>query len=445
MTIALVRNATLIDGTGAAPLPDAAVLINDGRIEAVGARGSIAVPSGPIDDIDADGGCLLPGFIDSHVHLVLEGVNLARDMATPFSMRFYQSVQYMRRTLDAGITTVRDAGGADAGLKQAVDTGVVPGPRVQISIAVLTITGGHVDFWMRSGNEFRLLPPYPGFPDGRCDGVDGVRQRVREVLRAGADVIKICATGGVLSPTDHPEFTQFSPEELDVIVREAAYRRGTKVMAHAQGCDGIKNALRAGVHSIEHGIYLDDEAIELMLERGTFLVPTLLAPVAVLEIGQQGGMAEHAVAKTREVIDAHRDSIRRAHKAGVKIAMGTDAGVAPHGTNLRELGLMVDIGLTPMEAIVATTRTGAECLGWQDRLGTIQPGKIADLVVTRTDPLRDIRSLENPNNIELVMKDGKVVKDLRGQRVSPKLPHDGPDLDATIAYANGLGSPVLEH
>ena len=156
----------------------------------------------------------------------------------------------MRRTLEAGITSVRDAAGADAGMKQAVEAGVVPGPRMQISIAGLTITGGHVDYWMRSGNEFHLLPAYPGFPDGRCDGVDGVRQKVREVLRAGAEVIKICATGGVLSPTDHPEFTQFSPEELDVIVREAAYRRGTKVMAHAQGSEGIKNAVRAGVHSI---------------------------------------------------------------------------------------------------------------------------------------------------------------------------------------------------
>jgi imidazolonepropionase-like amidohydrolase len=437
MATSLIRNATLIDGTGGPPLRDGAVLVKDGRIEAAGPRASIGVSPGAFEDIDADGGCVLPGFIDTHVHLVLEGVNLARDMATPFSMRFYRSVEHMRRTLDAGITTVRDAGGADAGLKQAVDTGIVPGPRVQISIAVLTITGGHVDFWMRSGNEFRLLPPYPGFPDGRCDGVDGVRQRVREVLRAGAEVIKVCATGGVMSPTDHPDFTQFSPEELDVIVREAAYRGGTKVMAHAQGLEGLKNALRAGVHSIEHGIYLDDEAIELMLQRGTFLVPTLLAPVAVLEIGQHGGMAEHAVEKAREVIDAHRASIRRAHRAGVKIAMGTDAGVMPHGMNLRELGLMVDVGLTPMEAVVATTRTAAECLGWQERVGTIQRGKIADLVVTRTDPLQDIRSLEDTRNIVIVMKGGAIVKDLRAERVSGRLPHDGPDLDATIAYANG--------
>ena len=357
MAFSLIRNGTLIDGNGGAPLPHAAVLIEDNRIRALGPQNSIPLP-------------------------------------------------------DSNITEI-DAGGADAGLKQAVETGVVAGPRMQISIAVLTITGGHVDFWMRSGNEFHLLPAYPGFPDGRCDGVDGARQKVREVLRAGAEVVKICATGGVLSPTDHPEFTQFSPEELDVIVREAAYRRGTKVMAHAQGAEGIKNALRAGVHSIEHGIFLDEEAIELMLERGVFLVPTLLAPLAVLEIGEKGGIPEHAIRKSREVIEIHSDSISRAYRAGVKIAMGTDAGVMPHGTNLRELGLMVNIGMNPMETIVATTKTAAQCLGWQDRVGTIEAGKLADIIIVRANPLQDIKSLEKTDNIVFVMKDGKVFKDQR--------------------------------
>lgn len=415
MTISLIRNGTLIDGTGSAPLPNAGVLIKENRIDAVGQVNSLSLPDAPVKEIDAGGGYILPGFIDTHVHLILEGFNLARDMVTPFSLRFYNSVEYMRRTLEAGITSVRDAAGADVGMKQAVEAGVVPGPRMQISIAALTITGGHVDYWMRSGNEFQLLPAYPGFPAGRCDGVDGVRQKVREVLRAGAEVIKICATGGVLSPTDHPEFTQFSPEELDVIVREAAYRRGIKVMAHAQGSEGIKNAVRAGVHSIEHGIYLDDEAIDLMLKQGTFLVPTLLAPLAVLEIGEKGGMSEHAIRKAREVVEAHSQSISRAHRAGVKIAMGTDAGVMPHGTNLRELGLMVNMGMTHMEAIVATTKTASECLGWQDQVGTVQTGKLADIVIAKTDPLRDIRSLENTDNIALVMKDGRIVKDRRSQ------------------------------
>ncbi len=413
MTNTLIRNGTLIDGTGATPTLNAAVLIKDNRIQAVGQADSFSLPNESIHEVDAGGGYILPGFIDTHVHLMLEGVNIARDMVTPFSMRFFNSVQFMKRTIDAGITSVRDAGGADAGVKQAVESGVVLGPRMQISISVLTITGGHGDGWMRSGREFNLFPAYPGFPECRVDGVDACRQKVREVLRAGADVIKICATGGVLSPTDHPEFTQFSPEELEVIVREAAYRRGVKVMAHAQGLEGIKNAVRAGIHSIEHGIFLDSEVIDLMLKHGTFLVPTLLAPLAVLEAGEKGGMPEYGIRKSREVIEIHSESISRAHKAGVKIAMGTDAGVMPHGTNLRELGLMVNIGMTPMESIVATTKVAAECLGWQDQVGTIEAGKLADIVIVKSNPLQDIRSLENNDNIALVMKDGKVVKEVK--------------------------------
>jgi len=411
MTSTLAHNGTLIDGRGGTPLPNAAVLINEVRIEAVGEVNGLSLPDDLESKIDAGGGFILPGLIDTHVHLILQDFNLERVMATPFSLRFYHSVEYMRRTLDAGITSVRDAGRADVGMKQAVETGVVVGPRMQISTAVLTITGGHADGWMRSGNEFQLFPAYPGFPDGRCDGVDGVLKTVREVLRAGADVVKICTTGGVMSPTDHPDFTQFSPKEIEVVVREATYRRGIKVMAHAQAVEGIKNAVRAGVHSIEHGIYLDDEAIQLMLEHETFLVPTLLAPAAVVETGAEVGMPDHAIRKAREVIDVHIDSIRRAHEAGIKIAKGTDAGVMPHGTNLRELGLMVDIGMTPMEAIIATTKTAAECLGWQDQVGTVEVGKLADIVIAKTDPLRDIRSLENRDNIAVVMKGGEVVKD----------------------------------
>lgn len=415
MTHILIRNGTLIDGTGKPPQPEAAVLIENNRIKAVHPARSIPLPDGEIHTIDAQGGTILPGLIDTHVHLTLEGVNIARDMVMPFSMRFFSAVGYCRRTLEAGLTSVRDAGGADAGLREAINAGLIAGPRLQISISVLTITGGHGDGWMLSGNSFALFPSYPGMPDGRCDGVDAVRLKVREVLRAGADVIKVCSTGGVLSPTDHPEFTQFSPEELEVIVREAAYRRGIKVMAHAQGAEGIKNAVRAGIHSIEHGIFLDDEAIDLMLAHGTYLVPTLLAPVAVLEAGEKGGMPEYGIRKAREVIEIHSESINRAYKAGVKIAMGTDAGVMAHGTNLRELGLMHNIGMSPMESIVATTKIAAECLGWEDRVGTVEPGKLADLIICRTNPLDDLRSLENPDNIVLVMKDGHAVKDTRHQ------------------------------
>jgi len=278
---------------------------------------------------------------------------------------------------------------------------------------VLTTTGGHGDGWMLSGMEYDLFMSYPGFPECRVDGVEDCRRKVREVLRAGADVIKICSTGGVLSPTDHPEFTQFSPEELEVIVREAAYRRGVKVMSHAQGAEGVKNAIRAGVHSIEHGIFLDDEAIDLMLKHGTYLVPTLLAPLAVLEAGEKGGMPEYGIRKSREVIEIHSESISRAHKAGVRIAMGTDAGVMPHGTNLRELGLMNKIGMSPMETIVSTTKTAAECMGWGDQVGTLEAGKLADIILVKTNPLQDIRSMENIDNIPVVIKDGKIVKDKR--------------------------------
>jgi len=334
-------------------------------------------------------------------------------ISTPFSLNFFNSVRNMRRTLDAGITSVRDAGGADRGVKQAVETGVVPGPRMQISITALGITGGHTDGWNASGITTNLFPAYPGNPSGICDGVEEVRKKVREVLRAGAEIIKVCSTGGVLSPTDHPEFTQFTEEELRVMVQEGQFRRGVKVMAHAQGADGIKNAVRAGIHSIEHGIFLDDEAIDLMLEHGTYLVPTLLAPVAVLEIGEQGRMPEYGVRKARETVDAHKESIEKAYKAGVKIAMGTDAGVMPHGTNLRELGLMADLGMSPMEVLMATTKVAAECLGWEEDLGTLEAGKLADVVISRTNPLDDLRSLEDNNNIALVMKGGEVVKDLR--------------------------------
>jgi len=411
MAVTYITNGTLIDGRGGPPVANAAVLVEDNRIKAAGAARDVPLPQGEVGRIDAQGGYILPGFIDAHVHVTTESINMVRDMQTPFSMRFFKTIHHLRRTLDAGLTSVRDAGGADAGIKQAIETGLIAGPRLQISISALTITGGHGDGWMLSGSDYEMFPAYPGMPDGKADGLDEVRKKVREMLRAGAEVIKICATGGVLSPTDHPEFTQYSPEELDVIVREAAYRRGIKVMAHAQGVEGIKNAVRAGIHSIEHGIFLDDEAIDLMLEHGTFLVPTLLAPVAVVEIGEEGGMPDYGLRKAREVMEIHSDSIARAHKAGVKIAMGTDAGVMPHGTNLRELGLMVNIGMTPMEAIVATTRVAAECLGWQDRVGTVQAGKLADIVIARKDPLADIRSLENVENIALVMQDGKVVKD----------------------------------
>ena len=415
MSYILIHNGTLIDGRGGEPVHDAAVLIRDNKIQQVGRKMNMTLPDAEIKMIDAQKGSVLPGLIDTHVHFIFDGVDFMERLTTPFSLQFYQVLDPMRRTLEAGITSVRDAGGADLGMKRAVEQGLIAGPRMQITISVLTITGGHADSWVPSGADLGLIPAHAGRPSGICDGIEEVRKKVREILRAGAEVIKVCSTGGVLSPTDHPEFTQFSLEELQVMVQEAEYRNGIKVMAHAQGKEGIKNAVLAGIHSIEHGIFVDEECIELMLARGTFLVPTLLAPLAVLEDAEAGGtMPEWGIRKSREVIEIHSENIGKAHKAGVKIAMGTDAGVMKHGTNNRELGLMCSIGMSPMESIVATTKTAAECLGWQDKVGTLEAGKLADVIVVGPDPLANIRSLENVNNIKLVLKDGHIVKDIRG-------------------------------
>lgn len=406
----LIHNGTLIDGNGGDPIANGAVLVKGNKIEAVGRKAELTLPDAKIEMIDAQGGTILPGLIDTHVHVTFDGIDLVAQMNKPYSLVYYEAADNLKRTLMAGITSVRDAGGADLGMKTAVSKNIIPGPRMQISITVLSITGGHADGLLPSGINLEFFATTPGRPAGIVDGVEEVRKKVREILRAGADIIKVCSTGGVLSPTDHPEFTQFTPEELEVMVQEAAYRRGVKVMAHAQGVEGVKNAIRAGIHSIEHGIFLDDEAIELMLERGTYLVPTLLAPIAVIEQAEGAGMPDYAIQKARETIEIHSESIGRAYGAGVNIAMGTDAGVMKHGTNLRELGLMCNIGMSPMESIVATTKVAAACLGWQDKVGTLESGKLADVIVAKSDPLADITSLEDVNNIVFVMKDGTVYK-----------------------------------
>lgn len=377
MTRTLFHGGQVFDGES---MGTADVVVEDGRFLQIG------------QDLDGDeaidcrGRTVLPGLFDTHVHLALNNIDLWRIVQTPFSYRFFESTHNLAATVRAGITTVRDAGGADLGMKQAVDDGLVPGPRMQISLAMLSQTGGHGDPWLPSGGMVDLLPPYPGMPDTLVDGCDEMRKKVRELVRAGADVIKVATSGGVLSPRDNPTHAHFSLEELQTLVAEAS-AAGIWVMAHAQATEGIKNAIRAGIRSIEHGIYLDDEAIGMMLERGTYLVPTLIAPRGVtmaVEAGAQ--IPEASIRKAEEVVEVHRESFRLAVEAGVKVAMGTDSGVTPHGANLMELSLMVDGGMTPLEALTATTKTAAELMGVDGELGMIAEGKTADLVIAGGDP-----------------------------------------------------------
>jgi len=376
----LFANGQVFDGTGSAPAK-ADVVVQDGRIVEVG-------PGLDGDEVvDCAGGTVLPGLVDCHVHLLFSGVNPLKALQAPFSYPYFEAVRNLRTTLDLGITTVRDAGGADLGVKEAVATGLVPGPRVLIAVSMLSQTGGHGDGWYPSGCSVPLVQPHPGRPDTVVDGPEQVRRVVRELVRAGADVIKAATSGGVLSARDDPRHGHFRDEEVAMMVAEAT-AAGISVMAHAQATDGIKTAVRNGVRSIEHGIYLDDEAIELMLDWGTWLVPTLAAPRAVLDQAAAGvPYPETVLAKARMVLEVHTESVRRAIAAGVTVALGTDSGVGPHGDNLRELQLLVDCGMTPAQALHSATGSATELLGVATDRGTLAPGQRADLLIVDGDPL----------------------------------------------------------
>ncbi len=410
MAYSFIHNGTLIDGTGNKPIKDAVILIKNNIIEYVGPEDLLSIPDSPITKIDANGGFILPGFIDTHLHLMTNGFHMEDTMYNPLSLFFYNGVENMRLTLDAGVTTVRDAGLADYGVKTAVEKGLIAGPRMQITVSPLSITGGHFDFWLKSGFDMKIS--YPGYPDSICDGKDDVRRKVREVMRAGAEVIKVMATGGVMSANDSPEHPQFSMGELKVIVEEAG-TRGLKTMAHAHGAEGIKNAVMAGIDSVEHGTYLDEEAIQMILEKGAYLIPTLITQKYNKLMAETGSMEDYRVEDAMRIADIHRENIKKAYKAGVAMVMGTDSGVIEHGVNLQELGLLCEIGMTPIEAIMSGTKIAAECMGWQDKIGTLEAGKLADVVVSKKNPLFNINSIGNPDNIEVVMKDGNILKDIR--------------------------------
>jgi imidazolonepropionase-like amidohydrolase len=398
----VLTGGTVFDGTGA-PVAEADLVIEDGKILEVG-------PGLDGDEsVDVSGHALLPGLFDCHIHLAFrhEDLDEVAVMHRPFSYGFYRVPETLRWILALGITTVRDASGADAGLRRAVQDGELVGPRMQISINMIGITGGHSDPWLPSGGVGMWAVTWPGMPDGVCDGGEGVRAKVREMIRAGADVIKIASSGGFLSPGDDPKLPHFSQAELEAIVQTAA-DLGRWVMSHAHGAEGIKRAVRAGVRSIDHGTFLDDEGIELMLKRGTWLVPTLTAGDTTEEMANDPKIPEPVREKLRTLGRPELDSFRRAAEAGVKVAMGTDCPVAPHGTNLRELVLMAENGFTPQQALMAATSSAAELMGLSDELGTLEPGKRADVVVLEGD-LFDFEKL--PERIRAVYKDGVRVVD----------------------------------
>jgi imidazolonepropionase-like amidohydrolase len=396
MTRLVVHGGRIFDGTGVDPAAGD-VAIEDGRIVAVGTG------LDGDDTVDVAGKTLLPGLFDCHTHVCTSYIDPLRRALQPFSYQFFEASANLLATLRIGITTIREAGGADLGIKQAVADGLIPGPRMQISIIMLSQTGGHGDDWLPSGDRLDLFVEHPGRPSGRVDGQDEVRRKVRELHHMGADVIKVATSGGVLSPRDDPRQAHLRPAELEVLVEEAT-AAGMFVMAHAQGAEGIKNAVRAGIRSIDHGIFLDDEGIELMKERGTWFVPTLVAPQGVIDAVDAGAqLPPSSVEKARSVLEIHRSAFRRAVEAGVRIAMGTDSGVTPHGRNLRELQLMVDGGMTPAAALEATTRSAAQLMGLDNDLGTIEEGKLADLVVVDGDPY-DVGALAD--RVEQVWKAG---------------------------------------
>ncbi len=337
-------------------------------------------------------------------------------MTSP-SLALLNSVPNCARTLEAGVTTVRDAGHTPVGVRLAAEAGYFPAPRMELAVSLLSQTGGHGDDLMPCGARVGLTSAVD-VPHGVVDGPDAMRRKVREVLQAGADWIKLCTSGGVLSPGDLPDHAQFSIEEIRVAVEEAAVV-GKRVMAHAMSPAGIRNALIAGVTSIEHGCLLDEQGIALMKEKGAYLVPTLVAPGDVIAGAKAGGggLPREMIEKAERIGALHRAAVAAAIAAGVKVAMGTDAAVGPHGTNLRELGEMVRCGMSPMQAIVASTSVPAELLRRPD-LGTLEPGKRADVVVARGDPLANIDILADPAHIRLVIKDGRVACDFRARQVA---------------------------
>jgi imidazolonepropionase-like amidohydrolase len=399
-----IRAGKVLDVRTGRYVSDQIIWIEDGKIKAIGKAADISkqVPA-VTKTIDLSNATLLPGLIDCHTHLTMSPEMLGpRGFHTSYPRSALLGARNARVTLEAGFTTVRNVGAsgyADIALRDAINAGDVPGPRMLASGTPLSITGGH-------GDENFLAPQFHYSDDGVADGVDAVTAKVRQNIKYGADLIKFMATGGVLSEGDNPALEQYSPEEMKAII-DTAHGLGRKVAAHAHGALGIKNAVLAGVDSIEHGSYINDEDIALMKQRGTYLVPTVFLEDWLFANYQRLGFTASMTEKMNTVLPIARQNLSHAFKEGVKVAFGTDAAVYPHGMNAGEFGAMVKMGLPPLLAIQAATVNAADLLGWSDRVGTIEPGKFADLVAVDGDPVADVTILEH---VRFVMKGGEVIK-----------------------------------
>lgn len=397
---------------------DGVLVIRGSMIADVGTRGSVEIPE-EAEVIDVGGRFVMPGLIDAHMHLtgMRTGDMVKEPILTPFGVFVARAVKDLEALINAGFTTVGDAGSLVAlHLKHAVAEGTVIGPQVVAAGLPLSQTFGHGDVhylpveWV-DYRTTRKLTPLTGLI---CDGVDECRKAARFALREGADYIKIMTSGGVLSEKDRPEYTQFTREEIRAIVEEAE-AAGRFVHAHAQGSRGIKNAIEGGVKVVAHAIFIDEEAIEMAKEKNVIVVPTLSIVERLLEVGSKVGVPEWGLRKAEEVYREHVENVRRAYKSGVKIAVGTDfiGGPFKHGENALELQLLVEkLGMQPVEAVTAATRTAAEAVGLSSRVGTLAPRYSANVIVVSGNPLADIKVLRDPNNIAMVIKEGRVVKNL---------------------------------
>ena len=365
-----------------------------------------------VNVIDGNDNYVLPGFIDCHAHILAKGFHKEENMANPLAIHFYNGVPHGKQTIDAGVTTLRDCGSADLGVKLAQQRGLFTAPKLEICVTPLVMTGGHFDLMLPSGFDMEIM--YPGFPKGRCDGPSEVLKKTREVKRAGADFIKVMCSGGVLTANTSPEFSQFNMGELQTIVNEAK-ATNSKVSAHCHSLEGMNKCIDAGFSSIEHGTFIDSKTSNKMAENDVTLVPTLLVHQYLYDNGfpSWDNYADEKLEKLKEIVKVHKENIKVAYEHDVNIVMGTDSGVIPHGHNLKELINLVDIGMTPKQAIASGTTKAAEFIG-RDDIGSIFEGKCADMIFVEKNPLIDIEILADSDNIVAVIQDGYEVKNQCG-------------------------------